>query len=407
MKKYAFVGASIRSLTMYPLNILRKYKDVASIVGIYDVNAKRAELFRKKAGGTFPVFDSFEKMIAEVKPDAVIITTIDRYHHEYIIKALEAGIDAITEKPMTIDAQKCNAILEAEKRTGRKVIVTFNYRFTPHTIRLKELVMAGTIGKVLSVHFEWMLDTEHGADYFRRWHRKKENSGGLLVHKGTHHFDLINWILEEEPEIVSAFGTRRFYGPTREEKGVRCLTCNYKKVCKFYFDITKKITKNLYLDCEEMDGYIRDSCVFSEEIDIEDTMSVNVKYSGGAIMSYSLTTQSPYEGYKLTLSGVEGRIEFENFSGDIGPYANEFFSRLRIYNQKGEEHAFESPISKKDHGGGDDKFLHMLLKGRSNSDSLGQIASSRDGAMSAIVGIAANISIAEGRSVYIKDILNI
>ena len=52
--------------------------------------------------------------------------------------------------------------------------------------------MSGVIGNVVSVDFHWLLDTRHGADYFRRWHRNKRNSGGLLVHKATHHFDLVN-----------------------------------------------------------------------------------------------------------------------------------------------------------------------------------------------------------------------
>ena len=116
-------------------------------------------------------------MLKEAKPDAVIVTTVDRYHHEYIIRALEAGCDAITEKPMTTDAEKCNQILEAEKRTGKKVIVTFNYRFVPYVTRIKEMLKAGVIGEILNIDFEWILDTRHGADYFRRWHRYIENSG--------------------------------------------------------------------------------------------------------------------------------------------------------------------------------------------------------------------------------------
>ena len=46
---------------------------------------------------------------------------------------------------------------------------------------------------------EWLLDTRHGADYFRRWHRNKNNSGGLMVHKATHHFDLVNWWMIPTP----------------------------------------------------------------------------------------------------------------------------------------------------------------------------------------------------------------
>lgn len=405
MKRLAFVGASIRSLVMYPAAIARKYSDIVEMVGVFDLNYKRAELFRKKAGCKFPVYDSFERMIREARPDTVIITTIDRYHHEYIIKALEAGIDAITEKPMTIDEEKCKAILEAEKRTGRKVKVLFNYRFTPYPVRLKELVSEGVIGAILSVHFEWMLDTDHGADYFRRWHRRKENSGGLLVHKSTHHFDLVNWILEDEPEAVSAFATRRFYGPAREHRSNRCLTCRYQNSCEFYFDINKKLLKNLYLDCEEVDGYIRDGCVFSDEIDIEDSMCVNVKYTKGTLMSYSLTAFAPYEGYKISLNGVEGRLEFEMFDGKVGPYAGQKICQIRVYDRAGGKMDYSVPAHKKDHGGGDEKLLHRLLRGSNKPDLLNQMANSRDGVMSVIIGAAANKSIAEGRTIFIKDIL--
>ena len=64
----------------------------------------------------------------------------------------------------------------------------------------------------------------HGAEYFRRWHRKKENSGGLLVHKATHHFDLVNWWIEQEPVDVMAYGTRRLYGPYQGMKTRRAVS---------------------------------------------------------------------------------------------------------------------------------------------------------------------------------------
>lgn len=148
----------------------------------------------------------FDRMIAETKPDIVIVTTIDRVHHRYIIRAMELGCDVISEKPMTVDEDKCQDILDAIDRTGRKLRVTFNYRYAPHNTKIRELIMDGTLGEVLSVNFEWLLNTQHGADYFRRWHRDKRNSGGLLVHKSTHHFDLMNFWLGSKPETVYAMG---------------------------------------------------------------------------------------------------------------------------------------------------------------------------------------------------------
>ena len=83
---------------------------------------------------------------------------------------------------------------------------------------MKELLQSGVIGEVISVHFEWLLDTVHGADYFRRWHRDKRNSGGLMVHKSTHQFDLVNWWLDSTPQTVFGMGGLRFYCRENAEK---------------------------------------------------------------------------------------------------------------------------------------------------------------------------------------------
>lgn len=404
MKRYAFAGASSRGIHMYAVPIAGQYRDAAIIVGVYDPNYKRAEVLKGLAGGGFPVYGSFEEMLRDAKPDVVIVTTIDRTHHQYIIQALEAGCDVITEKPMTVDDEQCNAVLAAEKRTGNNVTVTFNMRFMPFIVRIKQLIQERTIGDLYSVHFEWFLDTKHGADYFRRWHRRKENSGGLQVHKSTHHFDVVNWLLEEEPVEVAAFGARRFYGPTREQRGERCLTCQFKHSCEFYLDISAGGMKELYMECEDVDAYYRDRCVFSEEIDIEDTLSVNVKYSGGAVMSYSLTAHSPYEGFKISLNGSEGKLEAEYFHGSVGPFSGEQINRLRVYNRQQEEIQITAPVIGGTHGGGDERLLQMIIRG-GMADPLKQQAGSWDGALSNIIGIAANHSMRTGKTVNIRDLL--
>ncbi len=130
---------------------------------------------------------------------------------------MERGVDVMTEKPMVIDETQCRAVLDAEKKTGRKVVVTHNYRYAPKHQKIKELLMGGEIGKITSVDFNWFLDTSHGADYFRRWHRLRAKSGSLWVHKASHHFDLINWWIDGEP--VRGVGARE-PGELREERPV-------------------------------------------------------------------------------------------------------------------------------------------------------------------------------------------
>jgi predicted dehydrogenase len=403
MKRYALAGASSRGLFMYAKPIVEQYGDTSQLVGVYDVNSIRANYLSRNCGGV-PVFSSFDTMLAEVKPDCVIVTTVDRFHSDYIIRALEAGCDAITEKPMTMDDARVRAILAAEQRTGRKVTVTFNYRFSPYVTRVKELLRDGAVGRVLSVDFEWILDTSHGADYFRRWHRRLENCGGLLVHKATHHFDMINWWIEDEPERVYAFGTRQVYGPTREQRGERCSTCQYARTCEFYVNYAADpLMKALYFDAEQEDGYFRDRCVFSEQIDIYDTMSATVRYKGGPLMSYSLIAHSPYEGWRCAINGTGGRLEAEEFHSGL-------FTRLpsqtiKVFNRKGEMVSYEIPKPTGGHGGGDERLLERLFSGRTIPDPLGHMANSWAGAMSVLIGVAANQSIASGQPIAIADLL--
>lgn len=264
-------------------------------------------------------------------------------------------------------------------------------------------MQSNVIGKVLSVHFEWLLDTEHGADYFRRWHRKRENSGSLLVHKSTHHFDLVNWFLDDDPVAVNAFGTRRFYGPTREERSERCLTCQHKKTCEFYLDINQPPMDKLYLECEDADGYFRDRCIFSEEIDIEDTVSLNVLYKKGAVMSYSLTAHSPYEGMKIAFNGTGGRLEFCKMDGRYPELGQGLNNVIAIYNRNGERIIINAPQDLPGgHGGADEKIRDNLFIG-CKSDPLGQMADVRAGMMSIGIGMAANISMKENRRVYLNE----
>ena len=403
-KKYCLVGVGVRGVKMFLLPLVRDYADVAELTGICDLNPGRLALAKRLLGKDVPAFTDFAEMLRRVPCDTIIFTTKDSTHHEYIIKALEAGKDVITEKPMTIDEEKCRAILAAERRTGRRVRVTFNYRYAPLKTRIKEILREGIVGEVFSVEFRWFLDTVHGADYYRRWHAQKANSGGLLVHKATHHFDLVNWWTGQEPELVFAMGTRRFYGPTRQERAERCLDCRFAGGCEFHLDLrSHEELRAFYLENEGYDGYHRDGCVFSPRIDIEDTMSLTARYRSGILLSYSLIAHSPYEGWRAALNGTGGRMELEEFHS--GARAAEPSQQIRIFNRRNELVVYDVPKATGGHGGGDEQLLRRLFTTDPIPDPLGFMADSWAGAMSILVGVAANRSIASGQPIAIADLL--
>jgi predicted dehydrogenase len=403
MKTFVLCGAGQRGLMMYAQPIFRQFSDSARLVGIYDPNQLRARVVSSRSGNA-PVFDDFDRMLEQTRPDGVIVTSVDRYHHEYIIRAMEAGCDVISEKPLTIDAEKCRAVLEAEQRTHKKLTVTFNARFTPYVTQLKQVLQSGMLGKILSVDFEWFLDTSHGADYFRRWHSRMANCGGLLVHKATHHFDLINWWINDEPRTVYGVGDLKFYGPKRLERGLSCRSCAYADRCEFYWDAAANADiQALYLDTEQADGYLRDRCVFREEIDIYDTMALTVTYQGGPLMSYSLNAHCPYEGWRVAINGSDGRLEAEDYQS--GSRAQGDSQPFTIFDRKGNLLTYDVPKASGMHGGGDARLLQHLFSGQVLEDPLGHMAGSRDGAMSILIGVAANQSIRTGLPVNIRELL--
>jgi predicted dehydrogenase len=422
--KYANVGTGSRSY-MFHEAIMNTYSASSEMVGFCDINIGRLKRAKRIASEKYqkdiPVYlaDEFDKMIKENKPDVVIVTTMDGVHDKYIIRAMELGCDVITEKPMTIDAQKCQNIINAEKATGKKCKVSFNYRYSPPRTKVKELLMDGSIGEILSVDFHWMLNTFHGADYFRRWHSKKGYSGGLMVHKATHHFDLMNWWLSAIPQSVFATGKREFYTPQMakrfglESHHERCYTCPEKSKCGFRLELDKNPgLKELYLDHEKHDGYFRDQCVFRPEIDIEDTMNVLVTYDNNITMTYSLNAFNAWEGYTVIFNGTKGRIEhsieekiYINDSETEQGGIKKGSTVIKVIPLRGEAYNVEVKEGIGGHGGGDKVMLDDLFKPGNSEDKFKRAADHRAGAYSILTGIAANISIATGKKVDINDII--
>ena len=392
--------------------------------------------------------DGFAAMLAAEDITEVVVATVDELHDQYIVAAVEAGCAVVTEKPMTTDAAKCRAILDATGRTGNSLRVAFNYRYNPVHERVWRLLHGEAIGEVLSVHFEWLLDVRHGADYFRRWHREKTRSGGLMVHKASHHFDLVNWWLGSSPREVFGYGRLGFYGAAAGRR--HGLRREYTRAHgspaaaddPFALDISgNEGLRELYLLAEADSGYVRDRNVFDGDISIEDDMAVLVRYASGASMSYHLTAYSPWEGYRVMFNGSAGRLELEvtesawqpRRGGATSPggalhgevaMANAGGATIRL--RRLWERPQEVPVAAGHrghggHGGGDERMLNALygpadsgddasagltagLPSGEPGDAARQSANERDGALALVVG-AANQCFRTGQPVRTAELV--
>jgi hypothetical protein len=253
-----------------------------------------------------------------------------------------------------------------------------------------------------------------------------------MVHKATHHFDLVNWWLDSSPQQVFALGDLRFYG--RENAETRGVTEFYNRSRgsasatrdPFALKVHETDTRmaGLYFDAEKEDGYYRDQSVFGDGISIEDTMSVMVKYTNKAVMTYTLNAFCPWEGYRICFNGSKGRLEFnvvetshvkagtpEDFTmpgmRELGPDKQGLVPMIIFQPLWGKPKVIdvdEGDLS--GHGGGDARLLRDILVGATD-DPLGHAAGYVDGARSILTGIAANLSMRTGQPVRVRDLVRL
>ncbi len=429
-KRFVLVGAGMRARD-FVRSLVTQYSASSQLVGLCDSSAARMAFMNKalvEQWNTVAVPtakpDAFESLIRSQNANAVIITTVDGTHHEYIARALRCGCAVVTEKPMTIDAPKCRMLLDEAARASEPLRVAFNYRWQPHRTEVRRLLMTGTVGAIKSVNLEYLLDTDHGADYFRRWHARMDQSGGLLVHKATHHFDLVNWWLDAVPETVFAQGTLAFYGRdnavARGDGGLSSYPRYTDANCAsdpFRFSLQDGgVLEGLYLNAEKESGYLRDRNVFRDDIDIFDQMSVLVRYRTGQQLVYSLVCFSPREGMRVTFNGDRGRIEYYEFlrapvNGRSNPIPVSPNDRpehyIRVFPHFGADYIVPVPIQPGGHGGADPLIMEQIFSDAPQADAFGRSAGVEQGAASVLVGIAGNESIRTGMPVNISSLVEL
>ncbi|MDG5786911.1 Gfo/Idh/MocA family oxidoreductase [Evansella sp. AB-P1] len=423
MKKYAICGLSRRALNLFMKPMIETFSTRTKIVGLLDSDSKRFEVCKT----TYPSLENvpeykeedFDQMIAETNPDVVIVAGRDDSHITYIIKALEKDIDVLVEKPMVTTAADSKRVLDAEAKSKGKVTVTFNYRYAPIHQKIKEMILEDKVGRITSIDLNWYIDTYHGSSYFQRWNRVREHSGGLSIHKSSHHFDLVNWWTDQKPVEAFAFGELNYFGPDSEfnpkkEDGRFCETCDYQLDCDYY---TRWNSRSATVKVEDdhvgqggdlqrkYTGYRPDQCIFDSEINIEDTYATTVRYDKGALLSYSVNFSTPYEGYRLAINGTKGRIEsVEYHMPQRIPFPTPM-QTIDYFPLFGSKQTINVVHREGGHGGADPIMLEDLFLGKDPNRSYEILSGAEDGAYAVACGEAVWRSVKEKKPVKIEDIL--
>lgn len=427
MKKYAICGFSNRCIGHFAVPLIGNpklpeygnFSNYGKLVAILDVDEERVQTFNENQGTNFPYYpaDALDRMIQETKPDVVIVTSPDMTHAEFIIGALKHDIDVITEKPMVIDCQQAKAVIDAERNSNGSVRVTHNYRYTPSHKLIKRMIMDGKLGRITNIEMVYNLDTFHGASFFWRWNRDRSKSGGVTISKCCHHFDLVNWWLDDFPEQVFAYGALNYYGWNSPYNPCKNNNEKYsvkeqKTRCPYHkrwfsremappkddhigaYEKAFKLPYNVQYPPDVEPLYIYDP-----EIDIEDTYSAVIRYRKGASMTYSANYSAPWEGYTLAINGTGGRLETTHYTSPSRcPFPVDSHQSVTYIPLFGERQVWNTRNVKGGHGGADEVMKWDMFAGVSEeSRELGIFAGTESGAYAVAVGELIWRSVKENR----------
>lgn len=362
---------------------MKKLGDKYRVVGIAEpVQSRRDNIKEMHNIPEENCYNSWEEILAQPKmADVAVICTLDDMHYEPAMKAIGLGYNLLLEKPIAQTAQECVDIALAAEKKGVKVLVCHVLRYTPFYGKIKELVMQGKIGDIMSViQVEGVGNIHQSHSYVRgNWHSEKETTPMLLA-KCCHDLDIIQWLIGKPCKNVQSFGSLTYFTSENAPEGapVRCIdgTCPVKDTCvyncmKLYYDDKNNgwfrgaaaghIAKDSKPTDEEVLEALKTTdyglCVFHANNDVVDHQVVNMEFEGGATANLTMNAFTMGLGGRyIRLFGTKGELYANMSDKEI---------TLTVFDAK---EAVKVPVAetKEDitggHGGGDIGIVRELYE---------------------------------------------
>ncbi len=361
-------------------NGMHEQTDQFKMQAICDIDEVKRNNAQKQWGiADENVFSCEEEFLKEKRADVLVIATQDRDHVRQGIRALELGYDILLEKPISPLLEELKALLKANEKYRRKVVVCHVLRYAPAILKIKEALDGGKIGKLIHIENTEQVDYWHQAHSFVRgnW-RKEEETSSMIMQKCCHDFDLLQYFAQSPCDTVYSVGSRAYFNKENQPEGAAdfCKDCKYIHECPYsaeqiYVKLWKKRgspefgwpfnvvcteipnTEEKLRKAYENGPYGR--CVFACDNDVVDNQSVEIVFQNGVRATHTMSAFTDRMGRRTVLHGTHGEIELLEDKGVLTVYR--FGEEPTVYqisdlveNEKDEFH----------HGGGDAKLLNSL-----------------------------------------------
>ncbi|OQA84149.1 MAG: putative oxidoreductase YteT precursor [Lentisphaerae bacterium ADurb.Bin242] len=394
---FAIVGTGSRGVLCFG-ELLKKRSD-CTIKALCDRNAIRAKIAAGKLGSP-AIYTDLELLLKEAKPDAVIITTPDASHEECAVKALKHKVNILIDKPLATTVKGCRNIIREAEKSGKVAMMGFNLRHAPLLMKLKEIVETGVLGRIFLVENREFYS--NGRTYMARWNGRKSSSGGLWIHKGSHDFDVFNWLFGfPKPCKVAAFAGMNVFIPDGFpfplEKDIRpgpcCSECHYAEngLCKDAYPHTEEEWSG---EARKLDGYVKDSCIYLSDRSVHDNGFAIVEYENGVRACHMECFVTGMSDRFYTVVGTLGQASLS--------LAGCTLTVLKRWSN--EKIVYEIPEPRGGHAGADPGLLESFIRAIRGTEP--NTATFDQGMLSTAIGEAAELSRAENRVVFLKELLD-
>jgi predicted dehydrogenase len=229
------------------------------------------------------VYLDFDRLLENERLDAVSVVTDTRMHHVFASRALEAGLNVITEKPMGLTMKACRLMDSAARKARRTLAVAENYRRDPMNRLSKTLIEAGAIG---TPYFTFRLVVGGGSLLMHNtgWRALKARAGSVVIEQGVHDADLMVYFLGDIDTVYAETG---LFQRVRKRAGMS------PNLAKFYQHRVE-------------DQFAGQEVV---EQDQEDTAIASLRFDSGAIGHFGITNAAIGHGvHSDTVHGSEGTL---------------------------------------------------------------------------------------------------
>lgn len=307
--------------------------------------AEPDETRRKEFGGKHNIpedmqFASYESLLSREKmADCALVCTQDHMHFEPVIMALKKGYHVLCEKPMSPDAAEIVKMGSMAEKYGKILSICHVLRYSPFFVKLKELLDAKRIGRLMSIQqIEEVGYWHHVHSFVRGNWRNAEQSSPMILQKCCHDMDILLWLVQSHCLNISSFGKLTFFKEENAPEGApeRCLDgCEHRDVCPYYapgfylehpkaeadrlvYAVTGDIRRETVIQALKEGPYGR--CVFHCDNDVVDHQVVNLEFENEVNVSFVMSAFTKDCVRKINLMGSTGQITGNMDEGRIELY---------------------------------------------------------------------------------------